>query len=64
MIKRSYFYHCEKQDKDWPMFANGIITTTSWFADPDKAWGFLLDDMCRKWDCDRGKVRCHVFHPV
>lgn len=64
MIKRRYFYNLSISTPEGPRFSCGILITQSWFADPNKAFGRLLDLTCEEWKCGRGKVLCKAFNRV
>lgn len=64
MITRSYFISLELQDSEAPKFSCGVISFKSLFPNPVRAWAAGMDDACKLWGCDIGKVRCLQFNKL
>jgi hypothetical protein len=64
MIRRTYFYRVELVDDEAPQTAHGLVTITSWRADPLSALNLAMDGMAQQFGCPRESIRCEAFNAV
>lgn len=64
MIRRTYFYRVELLDDDTTKTAHGLVTITSWRADPLSALNQAMDGMAERFGCPRDRIRCEAFNAV